>query len=185
MSLKTQNLDLLLVRPMTSLLRLTLLAALLLFAATASHAIVIYEMKLFNASGRPVELLDKSTGKSWATIPPGRTKSFEYWEGVSLRCSGRQFTYTRVDPPSQYISVGLFSTSFKAQLTPDLKIYLLPPSVAAPAAHLPAQPKGFPLRAATQRSNQALQPTAGLRVISLFDMKQLSILAKLALASGG
>jgi len=141
---------------MRSLLRLTLLTGLLFFAATASHAVVIYEMKLFNASGRTVELLDKSTGKSWATIPPGRTKSFEYYEGVSLRCSGRQFTYTRVDPPSQYISVGLFSTSFKAQLTPDLKIYLLPPSVAAPAAHLPAQPKGFPLRAAAQRSNQAL-----------------------------
>jgi hypothetical protein len=35
------------------------------------------------------------------------------------------------------------------------------------------------------RSNQALQPTAGGRVISLFGMKELSILAKLALASGG
>jgi hypothetical protein len=35
------------------------------------------------------------------------------------------------------------------------------------------------------RSNQALQPTAGRRVISLFGMKQFSILAKLALASGG
>jgi hypothetical protein len=144
---------------MTSLLRLTLLTGLLFFGATASHATVIYEMKLFNASGRTVELVDKSTAKNWATIPPGRTKSFEYYEGVSLRCSGRQFTYTRVDPPSQYISVGLFSTSFKAQLTPDLKIYLLPPSVAAPVAHLPAQPKNFPLRAATQRSNHAMERT--------------------------
>jgi hypothetical protein len=36
-----------------------------------------------------------------------------------------------------------------------------------------------------QRSNQALQPTAGRRVVSLFGMKQLSILAMLAPASGG
>jgi len=33
--------------------------------------------------------------------------------------------------------------------------------------------------------NHALQPTADRRVISLFDMKQLSILVKLILASGG
>jgi hypothetical protein len=33
--------------------------------------------------------------------------------------------------------------------------------------------------------NQSLQPTAGRRFISLYFMKQLSILAKLALASGG
>jgi hypothetical protein len=138
---------------MASLLRLTLLAGLLFVAATASHAIVIYEMKLYNASGRAVELVDKSTGRSWATIPPGRTKSFEYYEGVSLRCSGRQLSYTRVDPPSQYISVGLFSTSFKAQLGSDLRIYLLPPSVSAPLAHLPPQPNGFPLRPAKHGSN--------------------------------
>jgi hypothetical protein len=169
---------------MTSLLRLILLAALLLFAATASRAIVIYEMKLFNASGRPVELLDKSTGKSWATIPRGRTKSFEYYEGVSFRCSGQQFTYTRVDPPSQYISVGLFSTSFKAQLTPDLKIYLLPPSVAAPAAHLPAQPKGFPLRAVTPRSNQALERTAARHASTFQMIKTIQLRAALALGSG-
>ena len=142
-----------------SVVRLTLLAALLFFAATASDAVVIYEMKLFNASGRPVELLDKSTGKSWATIPPGRTKSFEYYEGVSLRCSGRQFTYRRVDPPSKYISAGLLSTSFKAQLGSDLRIYLLPPSLSPPAVHLPPQPKGFPLRPATHGPNQALQST--------------------------
>jgi len=36
---------------MTSFLRLTLLAGLLFFVAPASHAAVIYEMKLFNASG--------------------------------------------------------------------------------------------------------------------------------------
>jgi hypothetical protein len=34
-------------------------------------------------------------------------------------------------------------------------------------------------------SNQALQPTTGRRVISVYEMKQLSILAELALASGG
>ena len=145
---------------MTSLLRFTLLAGLLFFAATTSHAVVIYEMKLFNASGQPVELLDKSTGKSWATIAPGRTKSFEYYEGVSLRCSGRQFTYMRVDPPSQYISVGLFSTSFKAQLGKDLRIYLLPPSLSPPATRIPPQPRGFPLRPVTHGSNHPMKPTA-------------------------
>src|SRR5207253_6237617 len=35
------------------------------------------------------------------------------------------------------------------------------------------------------RPNQTLQPTAGRRVVSLFGMKQLPILVKLALASGG
>ena len=128
---------------------------------------MIYEMKLFNASGRPVELLDKSTGKSWATIPPGHTKSFEYYKGVSLRCSGQQFTYTRVDPPSQYISVGLFSTSFKAQLGSDFRIYLLSRSLSPPADHLPPQPKGFPLRPASHGSNQLLQPTADRRTASV------------------
>src|SRR5438094_626324 len=109
---------------MASLLRITLLTLLLFFAATSSRGAVIYDIKLYNASGRSVELIDKATGRSWATIPPGHIKSFAYYGGVSLRCAGQQVTYTRVDPPAKYISVGLFSTSFKAQLTPDLKIYL-------------------------------------------------------------
>ena len=131
---------------MASFVRIVLLTLLVFFAAASSRAVVIYDIKLYNASGRSVELIDKATGRSWATIPPGHTKSFAYHGGISLRCAGQQLTYTRVDPPAEYISVGLFSTSFKAQLTPDLKIYLLAPSVTAPAAHLPAQPKGFPLR---------------------------------------
>jgi hypothetical protein len=178
------NVLLILVRPMASLLRLTPLAGLLLFVATASHAVVIYEMKLYNASGRPVELVDRSTGKAWATIPAGRTKSFEYYEGVSLRCSGHQFTYTRIDPPSQYISVGLFSTSFKAQLASDFRIYLLPPAVSPPAVQLPPQPKGFPLRPATHGSNQALERTADRRGDLLSMISILKPEAQLALVSG-
>ena len=152
---------------MASFVRVALLTLLVFFAATSSRAVVIYDIKLYNGSGRSVELIDKATGRSWATIPPGRTKSFAYHGGVSLRCSGQQLTYTRVDPPPEYISAGLFSISFKAQLGSDLKIYLLPPSVSAPAAHLPAQPKGFPLRAATQRSNQAMQRTVGRAALKL------------------
>ena len=35
------------------------------------------------------------------------------------------------------------------------------------------------------RPNHSLQPTAGRRAISLYSMKQFSIVAKLALTSGG
>jgi hypothetical protein len=169
---------------MASLVRITLLTLLVFFPAMSGRAVVIYDIKLYNASGRSVELIDKATGRSWATIPPGHTKSFAYHGGVSLRCAGQRLTYIRVDPPADYIAVGLFSTSFKAQLSRDLKIYLLPPSVAAPAVHLPAQPKGFPLRAATQRSNQALERTADRRGDLLSMTSTLKPEATLALVSG-
>jgi len=130
---------------MAALARFTLLAWFLLFAKPA-RAVVIYDIKLYNASGRSVELIDKATGRSWATIPPSYTKSFAYYEGVSLRCNGQQLSYTRVDPPPQYISAGLFSTSFRAQLGADLRIYLLAPSASVPVRHLSPQPNGFPLR---------------------------------------
>jgi hypothetical protein len=84
-----------------------------------------------------------------------------YYRGVALRSSGRLLYYTRVNPPKDYISPGLFSVSFKARLAPDLRIYLLFPSSPAPAVHPPSQPKGFPLSAVTRRYNQAMQPTAG------------------------
>jgi hypothetical protein len=41
------------------------------------------------------------------------------------------------------------------------------------------------MESVAKTSNRALQPTAGRRAISLFRMKQLWILAKLALASSG
>jgi hypothetical protein len=72
----------------------TLLTVLVFLAATSSRAVVIYDIKLYNASGRSVELIDKTTGRSWATIRPGHTKSFAYYGGVSLRCSGQSLTYT-------------------------------------------------------------------------------------------
>ena len=153
---------LILVRPMTSLLRLTLLAGLLFFAATASHAVVIYEMKLFNASGRPVELLDKSTGKSWATIPPGRTKSFEYYE-ESL-CAARDsssLTRESIRHPNTFLLV-CFRPASKAQLGSDLRIYFAPHHRShPPAVHLPPQTQGLshcvpPHTGLTNRSSQPL-----------------------------
>jgi hypothetical protein len=142
------------------LLRLNLIACFLISASASSQAVVIYAIDLHNASGRPVELINEKTGGSWATIAPGRSKSFMYFGGITLRCAGRQLHYTRVDPPKDYISTGLFSVSFKAQLAPDLRIYLLPVSARVPVAHLPSQPKDFPLLPVTRRSNQSLQPTA-------------------------
>jgi hypothetical protein len=147
---------------------------------------MIYDINLYNASGRSVELMFRRSGGKWAhwvTIPPNRAKTFSYYGGVALRCSGEQRIYSRVDPPPEYISAGLLSVSFKAQLASDLKIYLLPPSVSPPAGDLPPQPKGFPLRA-TKGSNQALERTADRRAnLSLmnFNMKPE---AQLALVSG-
>jgi hypothetical protein len=148
---------------MASLVRLSLLAWLLFIAAVVSDAAMIYDVNLYNASGRSVDLMYMKTGgkwTKWATIPPGHSKTFSYYGGVALRDSARLLSYSRVDPPGDYISAGLFSVSFKAQLTPDLRIYLLPPSASFPWAHLPSQPKGFPLAPVTQRSNQAMQRTA-------------------------
>jgi hypothetical protein len=162
------------------LFRFTFLALLFFSVGTVSDAAMIYDIKLYNASGRSVEIVDKDTGRSWATIPPGRSKSFTYYGGVSLRCDGRQLTYTRVDPPTYYFSPGLFSTSFKAQLGSDLRIYLLPPSATLPATHLPSQPKGFPLRAATHRPNQALERTATRFAFASCVVKTFSLRATLA-----
>ena len=71
-------------------------------------------------------------GGNWAVrtkIPPNNAKTFSYYGGVALRCPGYQLTYTRVDQPTDYVSAGLSSVGFKAQLASDLKIYLLPTSV--------------------------------------------------------
>jgi hypothetical protein len=107
------------------LLGFSLIASLLIFASAPSQAVVTYAINLHNASGQPVQLINEKTGASWATIAPGRSKSFMYFGGITLRCPGHQLHYTRVDPPKDYISTGLFSVSFKAQLASDLRIYLL------------------------------------------------------------
>ena len=167
------------------LLRSGLIACFLIFASASSQAIVTYAINLQNASGQPVQLISEKTGASCATIASGRSKSFMYWEGVTLRCAGRQLHYMRVDPPKDHISTGLFSVSFKAQLAPDLRIYLLPVSARVPVAHFPSQPKGFPLSPTTRRSNQAMQPTAGRRIVSLHFMKTRPLQLALAPASGG
>jgi hypothetical protein len=147
---------------MAALVRWTFVGGLGL-VALSTQAAVIYDINLYNASGHSVELLIKSSSRIWAMIPPGHSKAFAYYSGVSLRCSGRQLDYRRVDPPSDYISTGLFSTSFKAQLTPDFQIYLLPPSASPPVAQFPRQPKGFPLSPVTNRSNQSMKPVSSLK----------------------
>ncbi len=138
---------------MASLARFVALLSVSFFAASANAA-MIFDIKLCNATGSLVELVD-GHGRTWRQIEPGQTKAFSYYGGVSLRCGGRRLSYARVIPPSDYISAGLFSVSFKAQLAPDLRIYLLPPSASQPTSHLPSQPKGFPLHAATTMSNQS------------------------------
>jgi hypothetical protein len=138
-----------------------------------------YDIKLYNASGRSVELIDKATGRSWATIRPGHTKSFGYHGGVSLRCAGQQLTYPRIDPPSEYISAGLFSTSFKAQLGSDLRIFLLPRSLSPPAIHLPPQPMGFPLRPAKHGSIHAMERRPQTRDGSSCSVRRLELTSQI------
>jgi hypothetical protein len=117
-----------------------------------AQSAMIYDISLYNASSHTVDLLYRKAGGKWAlwaTIAPNHAKTFSYYGGVALRCSGQQLVYSRVDPPRDYISAGLFSVGFRAQLSSDLRIYLLPPSVLPPAHHLPPQPAGFPLRPRT------------------------------------
>ena len=157
------------------LLRLCFIAWLLFFAAARSQAVVSYAVNLYNATGHRVELVNEKTRATWATIEPGHSKSLMYFDGVTLRCSGRQLHYTRVDPPKEYISTGLSSVTFKAQLGSDLRIYLLSPSSRPPVVQTPSQPKGFPLSPKTRRSNQTMQPAAGRRVVSLHFMKTIPL----------
>jgi hypothetical protein len=129
---------------MKPVIRFGLLGSVLLLAALRADAAMIYDIKLYNGSGQSVELVEKTRGRKLAVIPAGGSKTFAYGGGVFLRVSGRQISYLRADPPPEYISAGLFSVSFKAQLAPNLRIYLLSPTTI-PTLLLPPQPNGFPL----------------------------------------
>src|SRR5713101_3265112 len=87
---------------------------------------VLYLIDLYNNCGCPVELVGVRTHSAWVTIKPATSKSFMYWEGITLRISGRQLHFNRVDPPKEY-TTGMSSVTFRAQLNPDLKIYVLLP----------------------------------------------------------
>ncbi len=109
-----------------------------------SPALVLYEIDLYNNTNLPVELVDVRTHSSWATIEPGRSKRFIYWEGVTLRIGEKTVHFNRVDPPKVYMT-GLFSITFSAQLNPDMKIYALLPGTQRPVKGIRLQPRGFPL----------------------------------------
>ncbi len=128
------------------MLRNIVLCLLLIVTPRFADGAVLYLVDLFNNIGRPIQLLDARTGSVWTAISPGESKGVMYWEGVTLRVSGRSLHFSRVDPPKEYTR-GLFSVTFKAQLNPDLRIYLLPPNSQPPVTHTPPQPRGFPLSA--------------------------------------
>jgi len=129
----------------SSLLRICLIAFVLFGSTGLTKAIVLYSMDLYNNSGYAVDLIDTRTRSAWTTIANRSRKKFVYWEGAVIRVSNRNLRFARVDPPNEYIATGLFSVSFKAQLNPDLRIYLLPVGTHVPARQIPPQPKGFPL----------------------------------------
>jgi hypothetical protein len=52
---------------MALLVRLSLVAFLLSFPAVPGKAATIYQMNLYNASGRPVDLMYKKSGNKWAS----------------------------------------------------------------------------------------------------------------------
>jgi hypothetical protein len=131
--------------------RVILVALVLCSLAASGLGAVIYDIDLYNATGHSIRLVDEKTGAAWASIEAGHSKKFAYYGGVTLQQSAQRLYFRRVDPPRNYISPGIFSVSFKAQLDPDLKIYLLPPSSRNPVSHIPSQPKGFPLSPVTRK----------------------------------
>jgi hypothetical protein len=122
------------------------IAAVLLAGALDAQASTSYSIDLYNSTDNPVELVSPKTGHLLATIPAGRSLLFKYSEGVHLRGSdGRMLNYERVDPPKEFVRATFLATVFKAQLNPDLRIWLVPPAASHPTLQLPQQPPGFPL----------------------------------------
>ena len=133
---------------MTSLRTLLIgFAALIALSATppAAGVTASYAINLFNNTQVPIELLHVRTGKTSATIFPGKSKIVPFYEGVAMRVDGRQLHFARVEPPEGYVRKGLFSITLKAQLNSDLKIWLLSPFEDWQAFKMPPQPQGFPL----------------------------------------
>jgi hypothetical protein len=118
------------------------------FALTGPHLTAAgpaYSMELFNNTERAIEFVQGRKGSAWVTIIPGRSKYVPYSDGVTIKVDERLLHFKRVDPPPDYARKGLFSTSLKAQLNSDLKIWLLRPAASWEAFKMPAQPEGFPL----------------------------------------
>lgn len=118
----------------------------LLASSRSTTATVVYSINLCNNTRYEIEIVSPNTGAVWARIQPKSSTTFAYYSGLTVRFVGEQLHFDRVDPPKQYIAAGIFSVSFKAQLNPDLRIYLLSSSTRMPSAQIPPQPKGFPLK---------------------------------------
>lgn len=115
-------------------------AALLAFSARMEAGRVAYSIDLFNNTENAVELV-----RPREIIFPGKSKSFRYNEGVTIRVDGRQVHFERVDPPKDYVHGGIFSETLRAQINSNMTIWILPPAASRPALTMPRQPEGFPL----------------------------------------
>jgi hypothetical protein len=121
-------------------------AALIALSATRPAAgATAYSLVLFNNTEIPIELVNTRTGATWATLFPGKSKNVPFYDGVTMKVSGRQLHFPRVEAPHTHVRKGLFSITLRAQLNSDLKIWLLSPFEDWHAFKMPPQPAGFPL----------------------------------------
>jgi len=85
-------------------------------------------------------------------LKPGKTVRIEKWDWhpISINKGGIVYKYDdRHGVPYEYtgfVGFGPFTKrQFKAQIEPNMKIYLIPINSSFPASEFPAQPDGFPL----------------------------------------
>lgn len=106
-----------------------------------------YSIDLYNSSEYPVELVGEKSRHSLGTIDPGKNLRIAYSQGVTLRThDGQTVHYERVDPPKELMQVNFLASVFMAQLTSDMKIWIVGPTAKRPVLPPPQQPPGFPLR---------------------------------------
>ena len=107
-----------------------------------------YSIDLYNSSEYPVELISDKSSHTLGIIVPGRSLRIAYSHGINLRThDGQVVHYERVDPPKELMQVNFLASVFMAQLTSDMKIWIVAPTAKRPALPPPQQPPGFPLRA--------------------------------------
>lgn len=138
-----------------SKLKLCLFIAFALFVPCSARSSMYFGIELFNNTEITVKvMLDESQIEE---IKPGRSREFYYYSAWYLVMAGRSFYHEptspfqppalvrKPQPPSTYQTGHFFGVSFRAQLNPDRKIYLLPKDARQPVAAMPTQPEGFPI----------------------------------------
>jgi len=129
----------------------------------AGLASVRRDAVVVNASDDPIVVcyIDGSPDKK---IEPGRERQIVFpppAEILPIKTKGTVFRFGCVNPPGEFLKVGMFKSVFRIVFASDHKLYIAQPETSpGNLTWQTAQPNGWPLAPLTEKSpNQAAEPS--------------------------